>query len=254
MIRVLAIGNSFSQDATYYLHRIAAADGVELKVVNLFIGGCPLERHWSNIVADAAEYVYEENGKTTDKRVSVSQVLAEDKWDFIVTQQASYDSGIEKTYFPYLENIAKYIKENAPQAEFMLHQTWAYDNDCLHDGFGKYGNNQQVMYNELLNAYKKAAQRIGASIIPCGEAVQLLRTKRPFIYGRGGMSVCRDGFHMNVIYGRYLLAAVWYGKITGNTVARNSYVPYTDLAPNAICDKKILSTVKSVADKMIFLC
>lgn len=250
MIKVLAIGNSFSEDATYYLHRIADADGVELKAVNLYIGGCTLERHRNNIVADAEEYIYEENGENTGRRVSVKQALEADKWDYIVTQQASHDSGIEQSYFPYLEQIAQYVKERAPQAELLLQQTWAYDTDCLHDGFRKYGNDQKIMYDALCKAYKKAARQIGVRLIPCGDAVQLLRTKLPFNYGHGGMSVCRDGFHMNVIYGRYLLAAVWYGIITGNSVARNTYVPYTDLAPNAICDEEVLNVVKTVADEI----
>ena len=43
MIRILAIGNSFSEDATYYLHQILEAAGVENLVVNLFIGGCQRE-------------------------------------------------------------------------------------------------------------------------------------------------------------------------------------------------------------------
>ena len=40
-MKVLAIGNSFSNDAMRYLHGIAKADGVDMKTVNLFIGGCP---------------------------------------------------------------------------------------------------------------------------------------------------------------------------------------------------------------------
>ena len=44
-MKVLAIGNSFSEDATRYLHDIAKADGVALEVANLYIGGCPLDRH-----------------------------------------------------------------------------------------------------------------------------------------------------------------------------------------------------------------
>ena len=55
MIKILAIGNSFSQDATHYLHQIAAADQVDMKVVNLYIGGCSLERHWNNIQNKASE-------------------------------------------------------------------------------------------------------------------------------------------------------------------------------------------------------
>ncbi len=48
MMKVLAIGNSFSQDATRYLRKIAQASGEDMKVVNLYIGGCPLSRHFKH--------------------------------------------------------------------------------------------------------------------------------------------------------------------------------------------------------------
>lgn len=44
MFRVLAIGNSFSQDAMAYLVQLAASGGVEMEAVNLYIGGCSLAR------------------------------------------------------------------------------------------------------------------------------------------------------------------------------------------------------------------
>lgn len=44
-LKILAIGNSFSEDATRYLHQLANAAGIDTKIVNLYIGGCPLERH-----------------------------------------------------------------------------------------------------------------------------------------------------------------------------------------------------------------
>ena len=43
MKNILAIGNSFSEDATRYLHQMAEAVGIETKVVNLFIG----DARWS---------------------------------------------------------------------------------------------------------------------------------------------------------------------------------------------------------------
>lgn len=66
MIKILAVGNSFSQDATHYLHQIAAADKVDMKAGNLYIGGCRLKRHWNNIQTDTQEYLYEENGYSTE--------------------------------------------------------------------------------------------------------------------------------------------------------------------------------------------
>ena len=41
-MNILAIGNSFSQDAMRYLHKIAKADGVEFECFNIYIGGCSL--------------------------------------------------------------------------------------------------------------------------------------------------------------------------------------------------------------------
>ena len=57
-MKVLSIGNSFSQDAQRYLHEIAKNDGVDLFSVNLFIGGCSLETHYNNIVENNANYSY----------------------------------------------------------------------------------------------------------------------------------------------------------------------------------------------------
>lgn len=45
-IKVLAIGNSFSQDAVeQYLHELGEAEGITMIIGNMFIGGCSLERH-----------------------------------------------------------------------------------------------------------------------------------------------------------------------------------------------------------------
>lgn len=251
MIKILAIGNSFSQDATHYLHQIGEADNIELKVVNLYIGGCSLERHWNNIQSEAAEYLYEENGYSGEKYISIQNALNLEDWDYIVTQQVSHDAGIIETYHPYIENIVCYLKEKAPKAEILLQETWAYETDSLHSGFLNYHQNQHEMYIKVSETYKKIARQIGVRVIPCGDIVQQLRKKEPFLYGHGGMSICRDGFHMNVIYGRYLLSAAWYKTLIGNSITDNVYIPYTKLAPNAVCDEQILKVVKETVDEMI---
>ena len=107
------------------------------------------------------------------------------------------------------------------------------------------------MYQKLSAAYKNAAQLLGVRLIPCGDVIQALRKKEPFLYNQGGMSLCRDGFHMNVIYGRYLLAAVWYRTLTGNSVRNNSYIPATKLAPNVVCNERILDVVRQSVDELL---
>ncbi len=74
-IHVLAIGNSFSRDATAYLHDVCESMGFSTFVVNLYIGGCSLERHWSNVEKNERAYQYQENGVITDRDVSISEVI-----------------------------------------------------------------------------------------------------------------------------------------------------------------------------------
>ena len=58
-LRVLAIGNSFSQDAIEQnLYELAAATGDTLIIGNAYIPGCQIDLHLSNIRSDKAAYSY----------------------------------------------------------------------------------------------------------------------------------------------------------------------------------------------------
>ena len=61
-IKLLVVGNSFGDDCTHYLHQVARADGVDIKAVNLYIGGCSLYRHYRNMLSGEAVYDYQING------------------------------------------------------------------------------------------------------------------------------------------------------------------------------------------------
>ena len=168
MKNILAIGNSFSEDATRYLHQMAEAVGIETKVVNLFIGGCPLERHWQNIETKEAAYQYQLNGKATERMISIDEALREEEWDYIVTQQASHDSGWMDTYEPFLglilEHIRTYTGQHAPQAEILLQETWAYEIDSSHVNFMRYHRNQEEMYARLKKCYSAMAEKISSEV------------------------------------------------------------------------------------------
>lgn len=251
MIGVLAIGNSFSQDATHFLHQIAAADNVAMKVVNLYIGGCSLERHWHNITTDAAEYLYERDGQPTERYVSVREALQEEEWDFIVTQQASHDSGWQDTYEPFLTSMAGYLREQCPGARILLQETWAYETDSTHSKFARYHNDQMEMYQRLRDAYTAASKRVGLALIPCGDIIQKLRGTEPFRYGGGGMSLCRDGFHMSYLYGRYTLAAAWYRAMTGRSLKGNAYIPESGLAAGEEARPELLELIRRTVEEAL---
>jgi hypothetical protein len=231
MIKILSIGNSFSQDAQAYLYQTAKSSNIDIVTVNLMIGGCSLQTHWENVLNNSSEYDFEQNGEFTSRKISIMEALKKENWDYITLQQASHDSGREDTYYPYINYLSDYVKNYAPQAEQLIHQTWAYELDSDHSGFKHYDNDQKIMFAALKEAYRIASEKLGLRIIPCGEAMQKARSTALFDYESGGKSLCRDGFHATLTLGRYLLGAVWYEVFTGKSILENSYVPV------GICDE-----------------
>lgn len=103
VVRILAIGNSFSEDAVdQYFHEICAAAGKKVVVGDLYIPGCPLERHHLNALADSAAYRFRRIGldgaTITASPVKLGTALASDEWDFVSFQQSSPLSGLYSSY------------------------------------------------------------------------------------------------------------------------------------------------------------
>lgn len=247
MIKILCIGNSFSEDAMKYLHAIAKCGGMEVKTVNLYIGGCPLIKHWKNAKSFRKAYDYQLNGERTGKKISMRKALKSETWDYISFQQASYDSGVEESYYPYLTLLSEYAKKKSPGAVQLIHKTWAYEIDSIHDGFAKYERNQKLMFDSLSKAYKKAAEAINAEIVPVGDVIQALRATKEFDYEKGGLSLCRDGFHLDYIYGRYAAAATWYEKALKGNILENSFIPeYNGIRADEALIEAIKRTVHEI--------
>ena len=68
-IKLLTIGNSFSQDAVeQYLYELADANGDTIIIGNMYIGGCSLERHYRYSMSNSADYSYR---KITDGEIGI---------------------------------------------------------------------------------------------------------------------------------------------------------------------------------------
>lgn len=225
IIKILAIGNSFSQDAVeQYLHQLAEAEGYQTIIGNMYIGGCTLETHYKNMQNNNASYAYRKIGtngiKVETNNVKLETALQDEEWDYVSLQQASGSSGIYSTYTPYIQALTDYIKNLAPTATLMWHQTWAYSQNSSHSEFSKYDKDQMTMYNAIVNASRQAMNDYDFQIlIPSGTAVQNARTT--FI----GDNMNRDGYHLNVYYGRYTAACTWFETIFKKSVVGNTYVP-----------------------------
>lgn len=216
-MNILSIGNSFSEDAQRYLHSIAKADGVELNTFNLYIGGCPLSLHYSNMLSEQREYTLEMNGKSTGFKVSLKEALLNREWDVITVQQVSSQSPYYDTYQPYLTSLTEYIRLCSPKAKIAVHQTWAYEQGSsrLNEELG-YADHKD-MFNDIKTAYKKASEDINADfIIPSGEVFQTVLLA-------GIKKVHRDTYHASLGIGRYVLGLMWYEALTGHDVKTNAF-------------------------------
>ena len=216
-MQVLAIGNSFSQDATAYLKRISDCGNGNITVVNLFIGGCSLSRHYRNMLSGERVYAMEFNGQNTGFFVSLEEALLSRDWDVITIQQASHFSTKYEYYQPYLDTFAEYIRECCPKAKLYVHETWAYEeaSDRLLN-FMKY-EKRIDMYNDLHSAYVQAASDVNADgFIPSGTLMQRL-------IENGVTNLHRDTFHATYGVGRYALALLWFKVLTGKSVLDNSF-------------------------------
>ena len=211
-MQILSIGNSFSQDAQRYLHRIAAADGYDLTTFNLYIGGCPLSRHHRNMLSGERAYTLEMNGVSTDFPMSLEEALLNRSWDVVTVQQASHESTDYENYQPYLDKLAAYVRTCVPKAKLAVHETWAYEqgSDRLEILMGY--RDHKDMFRDIEKAYKQVAEDIKAEIfLPSGELLQELITA-------GFEKVHRDTFHASFGAGRYAIALLWYAILTGRDI------------------------------------
>ena len=246
MMKILAIGNSFSQDATAYLHQTALAQGVDLEVYNLYIGGCPLEKHALNLETNEPDYEEQLNGAPTGRMVSIREALRLCAWDAVITQQASPFSGWMESYEPFLGLLVETIRREAPGARILLQETWAYEHTSTHSAFLRYHRSQREMYERLRMCYYSMAYKYGLEVIPSGDLIQKARALPAFDTCSGGQTLCRDGFHMN-LYGRYLLACAWLKKLCGVSVKENRFVPEPACGVDEV-NAALMQLVRNVAD------
>jgi hypothetical protein len=223
-IKILSIGNSFSDDATQWLAYILMNMGYSVYLGNLYIGGCSIDTHWAN--AQSGEKVYDYRvsqwGTWSSTKQSLEYGIKHKDWDIITVQQVSQNSGMPET-FGNLQNLINFIdsKKTNADAKLFWHMTWAYEGDSTHSGFPNYNSDQMTMYNAITNAVKTTIQTNSAfdGFIPSGTAIQNLRTSYL------GDHITRDGYHLSYDVGRYTAALTWAKLLTGESIDDVTYVP-----------------------------
>ncbi len=226
VLKVLAIGNSFSEDAIEnYLYDLAKTSNKKMVIGNLYIGGASLELHVKNASSNKESYSYRktniDGSKSSTKNTSIAQAIKDEDWDYISIQQASPYSGQHEVIIKSLPALISYVDSLKPsKTKLIYHQTWAYQQDSKHKGFANYDNNQEVMYKSIKDATQKISQsKVFSFVVPAGTAIQNARTSSI------GDRYTRDGYHLQLDYGRFTAACTWYEMLFHADVRKNDYKP-----------------------------
>jgi hypothetical protein len=227
VLRILAIGNSFSEDAIEQnLYELAKAGKKKIVIGNLYIGGAPLSLHVSNAKEDKPAYRYRKinlDGQMSEKaNERLSEALIDEAWDYISFQQASPLSGDDDSYAKDLPPLYDYVTKHIlfPETKYILHQTWAYQNGSSHEGFVRYNRSQDSMYKAIATTSQEVFNWGNFDLlVPSGTAVQNARSS--FI----GDHFTRDGYHLNLNYGRFVAACTWYEALFQENVLNNAFLP-----------------------------
>ena len=212
-LRVLAIGNSYSQNSMEYLYKIFAAEGYDNVILGyLYHASCSLAMHVEYLTNNSPEYTYyknTENSWVPTKNATLLDGLTDEPWDIITMQQASGYSYLASSYNEDLDTLVNYVTEHKtnPDAKYYWHMTWAWHGDRS----SLPNKNQYYMYERITNAVKtKILTRDDfVAVIPAGTAVQNARTS--FM---GDAFTVDDMVHLNGA-GKLASSYTWFCTLTG---------------------------------------
>ena len=221
-LRILAVGNSFSDDGTEYLPDLLEGAGVHnVRLARLYIGGCSLERHMGGYNRDSRYYRYDKSldnkWVTLDPRKGLRDALSEEPWDIVTVQQASGVSGLYDSYKPWLDELIAIVRRHCPNpdASIVWHQTWSYSRDSDHGEFPNYGRDQAAMDAAIAACVDSLKADSGISVvIPSGPAITAARRLFPDV----PRDLTRDGFHLSFAQGRYTAACTWFEALIKPTL------------------------------------
>lgn len=225
-LRILSIGNSFSVDTMEHLANVALHSGVSrVKLGNLYVGGCSIKRHYTNVMADASAYKYCTNngaGWEATPDVSVRAAVESEDWDWISIQHGTGDGSryTDPESYVQLPALIAYVKALAPRARIAFNMAWAMEPDHRHHEIRSYNGDQLSLYRDLSTLTRELILPMEGidAVSPVGTAVQNARTATATL-------LTRDGFHLSYGLGRYLAALTFLGALTGAEIKDILWMP-----------------------------
>ena len=218
-MKILCIGNSFSEDTTMYLPDILKAAGYEnFKVCNLFVGGCSINRHCNHAREDLPAYRWDTHtgsGWTRVMERTMKEAILSDTWDWISIQHGSGDGSryTQAESYEQLPWLISYVKELANKdAKIAFNMTWIGEPESRSE-ISRYGGDQILTYNLTAQLTKELIVPMPGidKVCPTGTAIQNGRAADMGL-------LTRDNYHLSLDHGRYLAAMAFYKALTDNDI------------------------------------
>lgn len=225
MLKILCIGNSFSEDTTAHLAQIALCSGfTKVKIGNLYVGGCSINKHCLHAKQDLPAYRYdvnEGNGWITTPDYKMSDAIKSDNWDWISIQHGTGDKSryTELSSYENLPWLIDYVKNLAPNAKIAFNMTWVGEPDFHHEEIEYYNGNQLLIYEKIAELTKEHIVTMTGidAVSPTGTAIQNARTAKIGL-------LTRDGYHLSLDVGRYIAAMTFLKALTGAQVSDAAFI------------------------------
>ena len=224
VLKILAIGNSWTENTIKYVPKVLECLGIENFVVeSLTVGNTAIEQHQRFIETGASIYthgVYENGNWTQKSGTKGGPVIQSNDWDYISFNQLSSLSGIPESV-DQLANILAYIKPMVSETtKFVYNMTWAYAKTFKDVKFEAYNYDQETMFWSVLSTVDNAVKPLEDIflITPCGTAIQNARTSYL------GDHFTSDGIHLN-FNGEYIVALTYASMLTGMSIEHLEGLP-----------------------------
>lgn len=226
-IKILSIGNSFSQDTMEHLAEILKSLGYEkIKLGNLYIGGCSINKHLDNIESESKKYEYftnSGNGWTCTPETSSNDAVKSENWDWISIQPGTADGSrvTDPESYKNLPKLCAKVRALANEnAKLAFTMTWFGEPDNPHPEMVSYNGDQLKMYGLLTEIIQNTVLPMNCVdvITPIGTAVQNARTSSL-------NPVCRDGYHLTFDTGRYFAGLTFVKALLDENIDNIKYAP-----------------------------
>lgn len=214
-VNILAIGDSYTEDAVAYLPQMLREAGVTtVKIATLTQKNTSLQRLVESVKSKEKDFILAtsvEGGgfHYYPRQVSLVEGLTSgDKWDYVVLQQQMELSDNYATYQPYLNELLSIVLQHHPESEIAWHLVWAYGQGASEGSLSESSSVQATRYQAILDAAHKVQAATGImTIVPTGKVIQALREAKTDTTGN---DMLRDSNHLDLGAGRYAAACTWF--------------------------------------------